>query len=84
MVTCFPDACDTVADYNLKVILRDANDKNRNRTKTMQGFVELVISSSVDFFARPGPQGATFVGCFQRAINHVESHSPCSHYKHIH
>jgi hypothetical protein len=77
VVTCSPDACDTRAGYNLKVILRDAI-KTPNRTRTMQDFVELIISKSVDFFARPGPQGATFVGCFQHAINHVVSYRSAS------
>ncbi|KAL5051676.1 hypothetical protein BDW71DRAFT_202829 [Aspergillus fruticulosus] len=70
VVTCFSDTCDTRAEYNLKVILHDTIAET-NRVKALEYLVESIIRNSVDFFARPGPQGATFVGCFQKAINYV-------------
>ncbi|KAF7591586.1 hypothetical protein BBP40_001334 [Aspergillus hancockii] len=70
VVTCFPDTWHTTADYNLKSILHELILK-ASRFNTLEELVAAIISNSVDFFGRRGPQGATFVGCFQRAINRV-------------
>ncbi|KAL4886873.1 hypothetical protein BJY04DRAFT_43294 [Aspergillus karnatakaensis] len=70
VLTCFPNECDPREDYNLKVILRRAI-KQKNQANTVRSLVDLIIRSSVNFYDRAGPQKATFVSSFQRAINHV-------------
>ncbi|KAL4747567.1 hypothetical protein BDW72DRAFT_11709 [Aspergillus terricola var. indicus] len=70
VVTCFPDTCDEEAEYNLKAALREEVTETA-QFETVEDLVGCIINLSVDFFARPGPQAATFIRCFQRAINVV-------------
>ncbi|KAL2869912.1 uncharacterized protein BJX67DRAFT_378956 [Aspergillus lucknowensis] len=70
VVTCFPDACDEEEEYNLKAALQEEVTET-GRFESVEDLVCCIINLSVDFFARPGPQGATFIRCFQSAINVV-------------
>lgn len=73
MVTCFPNTWVQDETYNLKNVIKEQLNHNKDRhvIESGESLFHLILKTSLDFFHREGPLQIKLKDAFQSSIDHV-------------